>query len=158
MEKESRLAFVCQALKYFVVPECFDLTHFLQGGRVSGCFLSSAALKSVNATTIPPNEGEKYIHQPIRHPWQCIYRRWYTPRPPRSLQWQIKSCHLLMVINYWYLADCMQCLCQGVKCLQLLSPRLPSGCPPPPPLPFTFKSQLWGEVVSCWDLMRTWEK
>lgn len=78
-----------------------------------------------------------------------------APPAPHSLQWLIKSCHLLMVINYWYLADCMKCLCQGVKCLRLLSPHLPIGCFL---LPFKFKSQLWGEAVSCWDLMRTWEK
>lgn len=35
--------------------------------------------------------------------------------------WLIKSCHLLMVINYWYLADCNWCLCQGVSPVSVIS-------------------------------------
>lgn len=43
-----------------------------------------------------------------------------------------------MVINYWYLADCKWCLCQGVKCLQFLSSHLPIGSFPP--FSFIFKT------------------
>lgn len=55
-----------------------------------------------------------------------------------------------MVINYWYLADCKWCLCQGVKCLQFLSSRLPIGSFPH--LVLNLKPNCEEEAVSCWGL------
>lgn len=119
--KGSRFAFVCQALSDFVLLECFDLTLFF-----FGC---SAVLPSSQWTQQPfiQMRMNNIFLSPLEAPDNALIEADKPLLIQFFFSWQIKSCHLLMVINYWYLADCKWCLCQGVKCLQFLSSHLPTG-------------------------------